>query len=221
MTGAVSGPINDQLRGRLAGEYKQTDGWMTNPVGRDSEPGREAWSLRGSLEWDVNDNSQLYLKVEGFDTEMNGRSNQLVSPPVPVRRVSRRIPMRNSERDSRPPGEHGHRDRRLRRLQLPGGNRPVRHGSRRAHPVHHRRLLGSGIRELSGRGRRTGELPEHHSSPRTTTSSHWKCACLSPTGNTFEYIAGVALPHQRHRGRRQHSPFGFFPAFLDADPGGQ
>lgn len=52
--GAVSGPLSDRVRGRLAGRAEQADGWWRNrrPGGEDVFE-KEFWGLRGQLEFDV------------------------------------------------------------------------------------------------------------------------------------------------------------------------
>ena len=74
----VTGPLADNLRGRIAAEIKDLDGWIDNPAGQNSEPQQKSRVLRGSLEWDISDNTDLYLKVEHFNTDLTGRTNQLV-----------------------------------------------------------------------------------------------------------------------------------------------
>ena len=217
VNGAVSGPITDTLRGRLAGEYKESDGWMSNPIGQDNEPGRDAWALRGSLEWDVNDNSQLYLKVEGFDTEMNGRSNQLVSPGL-FGGVLTSDPDAEFERDS------------LRRVSTGTGIEDFDESNSLAvtaqfdtdfaeHTLSvifgHWDLEYENYLDVDG-------VPENFLN--TTLYEEYdqqslEVRLLSPTGNTFEYIAGV-LYHTSDTQTRQHSPFGFFPAVVAPVPVG-
>ena len=52
--GAVSGPLSDRVRGRLAGRAEKSDGWWKNraPGGR-SAFNKKFWGLRGQLEFDV------------------------------------------------------------------------------------------------------------------------------------------------------------------------
>lgn len=215
-TGMVSGPISDTVRGRLAGTYKDMDGWMDNPVGHDNEPSDEAWALRGSLEWDVNDHSLLYLKVEGFDTERKGRSNQIVYPGTFGALTS--DPDAEYRRDS------------LRRVSTGTGQEGFDDSNSVAVTAqfdtdfaeHTLSIIGAywdldyeNYLDVDG-------VPENFLN--TTLSEDYdqqslEVRLLSPTGNTLEYIAGV-LYHTSNTQTSQHSPFGFFPAFLAPVPVG-
>ena len=75
----VSGPITDTLRGRLAASYTETGGWVKNPYVSGDEPDGDSWIARGALSWDANDVTTFDLKIEGGDSNSDGRSNQLVS----------------------------------------------------------------------------------------------------------------------------------------------
>lgn len=59
--GAVSGPLNDGIRARLAGAYHQHDGYVENRIGPD---GNEADSVavRGMLETDIGESGSLLLR---------------------------------------------------------------------------------------------------------------------------------------------------------------
>lgn len=74
----ITGPFADNVRGRLAVKVKNLDGWINNPAGKNGEPEQDSLALRASLEWDINDNTGLYLKVEHFNVDLTGRTNQLV-----------------------------------------------------------------------------------------------------------------------------------------------
>ncbi len=216
VNGVVSGPINDKVRGRLAGEFKESDGWMTNPIGQNSEPTRESWALRGSLEWDLTDTSQLYLKVEGFDTEMNGRSNQLVYPGLFGGLTA--DTQAEFERDS------------VRRVSTGTGQEGFDNSDSLAISGQYDTDLGehtlsiiAGYWELEYENYLDVDgVPENYLN--STLSEDYdqhslEVRLLSPTGNTFEYIAGV-LYHSSDTWTQQHSPFGFFPAVVAPVPVG-
>ena len=79
-SGHVSGPIGDNLAGRLSFKYDEIDGFVDNPYVDDEEPEQENWGVRGTLRWDVSETTDISLKVEAGDSETNGRTNQLVAP---------------------------------------------------------------------------------------------------------------------------------------------
>jgi len=65
LTGMITGPLSDNLRGRLVAKTYERDGWMENqfPGGEDG-PSQENNIIRGSLVWDATDNSSFNLKAE-------------------------------------------------------------------------------------------------------------------------------------------------------------
>jgi len=87
--GAVSGPINDRLRARVAGRFHTGDGFLKNLTLDRSEPKRKDWNLRGIVEWDVTDDLTLNFKVEHGEFDTKGRNievyNELPSiSPKPI-----------------------------------------------------------------------------------------------------------------------------------------
>lgn len=72
--GAVSGPINDRLRARVAGRFHTGDGFLKNLTLDRSEPKRKDWNLRGILEWDVTDDLTLNFKAEHGEFDTKGRN---------------------------------------------------------------------------------------------------------------------------------------------------
>ena len=68
--GVISGPLSDKVRGRLAGRYRDFEGFMENTTLNRDEPAREETTLRGTLEVDVTDALMATFKAEvtSFDT---------------------------------------------------------------------------------------------------------------------------------------------------------
>ncbi|MEQ8858946.1 MAG: TonB-dependent receptor [Pseudomonadales bacterium] len=212
----VSGPLGDTVRGRLAGEYKDLDGWMNNPFGIDGEPNTESYAVRGSLEWDTSDSSMLYLKVETFDTEIDGRTNQLVSPglfgaltadPNPEfrRNTTRRVSMGTGQED------YDYADSTGVTLQF---DQELGEHTLTA-IASHWELDYENYLDVDG-------VPENFLN--TSLSEDYEqdsieLRLLSPQGRTLEYIAGV-LYHNSDTQTRQHSPFGFFPPVVAPVPVG-
>ncbi len=79
VTAAVSGPLTDNLRGRLIGKVYEDDGWMDNsaPGGEDG-PARDDSVVRGILEWDATENLQVMLKAEYGEFNVKGRSYKII-----------------------------------------------------------------------------------------------------------------------------------------------
>jgi iron complex outermembrane receptor protein len=92
--GAVSGPLSDKVRGRLAIQFKDLDGTFDNGFSGDEEGATESLALRGSLEWDITENTELWFKVETASVDLTGNTNQLVSagalasPNAPINRAN-------------------------------------------------------------------------------------------------------------------------------------
>jgi len=73
----LSGPISDRARFRVAGRYRDLDGWITNAtLGRD-EPNREELTVRGTVELDVTDDLMATFKYEYSDFDSLGRNMEI------------------------------------------------------------------------------------------------------------------------------------------------
>ena len=215
-SGMVSGPLMEGVRGRLAGEYRDVDGWMNNPYGHDDEPSTEAWAVRGSIEWDVNEDSLLYLKLESFSSDMDGRSNQLVTPGTFGGLTS--DPSAEYKRNS------------TRRVSTGTGVEDYDNSDSLGFTAQFDTMLGEHTLSLIAsywdldyeNYLDVDGVPENFLN--TTLSEDYdqqsfEARLLSPTGNQFEYIGGV-MYHTSSTETGQHSPFGFFPAFLAPVPVG-
>jgi len=94
---AISGPLSDKLRGRIAGMYNQYDEIVTNtyPAGNVINPltgqpyipstsgqsdwyNDDSWAVRGHLLWDINDNAEFLISAFGAGEEIatNGSYEQ-------------------------------------------------------------------------------------------------------------------------------------------------
>ena len=74
LLGAVSGPISDRVRARVAGRVHNGDGFIKNLTLDRSEPQRKDWNLRGIVDWDVTDNLTLNFKAEHGEFDTKGRN---------------------------------------------------------------------------------------------------------------------------------------------------
>ena len=72
--GAVSGPLADQFRVRVAGRFHTGDGFLKNLTLDRDEPQRKDWNLRGMAEWDVTDTLTLNFKAERSEFDTKGRN---------------------------------------------------------------------------------------------------------------------------------------------------
>lgn len=76
--GALSGPLNDRVRGRIAGRYHEGDGYMENLTLNRDEMQNDDITLRGQLEVDVTDNLTARFKAEYSDFDNVGRYIEIV-----------------------------------------------------------------------------------------------------------------------------------------------
>ncbi len=74
--GAVSGPLTDALRGRLAFKYSDRDGFIENTTTGEDDVSREDLLLRATLAWDVSDNVEMMLQYQYGDLDHEGGNNQ-------------------------------------------------------------------------------------------------------------------------------------------------
>lgn len=77
-TVVLSGPLTDNLGGRLAVRYREMDGFMDNLFLDADEAEREETTIRGILQWDATDNLTLTLKGEVGEFDVKGRANEIV-----------------------------------------------------------------------------------------------------------------------------------------------
>jgi outer membrane receptor protein involved in Fe transport len=77
--GIVSGPMTDNLSGRLAAKYQDFEGYMDNLARDTEEPEVENTAVRGSLLWDPTDTVAIYAKLEYAEQETVGNNTQLTS----------------------------------------------------------------------------------------------------------------------------------------------
>ena len=83
-TGVISGPITENLRGRLSVRDYQYDGFLDNVITGQEGPQRDDQTIRAQLAWDVTDNFSLSAKVESSEYEQTQQSTQLaVIDPTP------------------------------------------------------------------------------------------------------------------------------------------
>lgn len=79
-TGILSGALSDTVRARLAVKSSDLDGYTDNLAIGGEDGDKKVNTARLGLEWDVGEDSSLYLKLETGKWEMDGRNNQLVRP---------------------------------------------------------------------------------------------------------------------------------------------
>jgi iron complex outermembrane receptor protein len=77
--GALSGPLSDNVRGRIAARSRNLDGYMTNATLGTNEPKREDWTVRGTLEFDITPSFTAALKVEVGEFDVRGRNIEIVN----------------------------------------------------------------------------------------------------------------------------------------------
>ena len=82
MFGMVSGPVTDVISARLAAQYSDTDGYVTNTVLGGDEPRTESFFARGSVLIDSGGPASLLLKLEGGKTDIDGNAIERNSVPL-------------------------------------------------------------------------------------------------------------------------------------------
>lgn len=74
----LSGPLTDNLSGRIAHRSRFTDGYVEN-IGVDDEPAREEETTRVILSWDAGGNFDANLKYERGRFDVTGRQIEIVA----------------------------------------------------------------------------------------------------------------------------------------------
>lgn len=77
--GAVSGPITDTVRARVAARWRDSDGYVRNLTLSRTEPKRDDLTLRGIIEADVSDTVVANFKAEYSDFDVIGRSIEILN----------------------------------------------------------------------------------------------------------------------------------------------
>ena len=68
--GFISGPFTDTVQGRLAVQYEENDGWVKNITpGYPKVQQRDAYLVRGKLNWDVSDSVSVKLMADYSERE--------------------------------------------------------------------------------------------------------------------------------------------------------
>ena len=76
--GAISGPLTDRVRARVAGRYRDHEGYLENLTLDRSEPAREDWMIRGQMEFDLQDNLLFSVKAELGEFDVTGRHIEVI-----------------------------------------------------------------------------------------------------------------------------------------------
>ncbi len=76
----VSGPLSDQLAGRLVLSYRDMDGWIENTTLKREEPNVQETYARGTLVWDNDENLNITFKAETSEFDTAGRSMENHTP---------------------------------------------------------------------------------------------------------------------------------------------
>ena len=82
--GAVSGPLDDRLSGRLAAQFGSSDGYVRNTNTVDDEPTVDERTARGTLAFEAHGGLELSMKLEAASYDVTGQSHQiaLASPQL-------------------------------------------------------------------------------------------------------------------------------------------
>ncbi|NIB42327.1 TonB-dependent receptor [Pseudomaricurvus alkylphenolicus] len=75
ISGYLSGPLNDSLRGRVAFmDRRMKEGWVENTYYDEDMPGKDEQAIRLRLEWDISDSTTAQFKVESGEFDNKGVS---------------------------------------------------------------------------------------------------------------------------------------------------
>ncbi|MCP5167375.1 MAG: TonB-dependent receptor [Pseudomonadales bacterium] len=67
-TASVTGPVNDELAYRMAGNWREQDGWLENGTGPDQMSAQD-WNLRGKIQWLPTDAWSILLTASHVDRD--------------------------------------------------------------------------------------------------------------------------------------------------------
>ena len=75
-TGVVTGPLTDNINGKLAVYQNDDDGWFENEFNGENFGKNETSIVRGALSYNVNDDVNLLVQYEHYDQDGDGLVNQ-------------------------------------------------------------------------------------------------------------------------------------------------
>lgn len=74
--GGIGGPITENFGVRIAGRYRDIEGWLSNTLLDRREPQKEAWALRATAVWTPTDAMEITGKVEYSELDELGNGFQ-------------------------------------------------------------------------------------------------------------------------------------------------
>lgn len=77
LTGVVSGPLTDNLNGRIAAKYREQGEYIDNRVRSKDEPHVEQQALRGSLVYSPTDSVEIFTKIDYTSQDATGSMLQM------------------------------------------------------------------------------------------------------------------------------------------------
>jgi outer membrane receptor protein involved in Fe transport len=77
-TVVLSGPLSDNIAGRLAVRYADYGGYYYNSFLERDEEQREELAVRGTLRWDAGDDAELIFKFENNTVDGKGEGHELI-----------------------------------------------------------------------------------------------------------------------------------------------
>lgn len=80
--GMLSGPVSDRIRMRVAGRYRDFDGFIENATLDADEPSREEFTLRGTVEVDLSESLMATFKAEITEFDTLGRNIEVENAAV-------------------------------------------------------------------------------------------------------------------------------------------
>lgn len=75
--GILSGPLTDNLAGRVAIKHSETDGFLENTLSGNDEPAEDELVVRGTLLWTPTDELEIIAKLETAEFDTSGRNTQI------------------------------------------------------------------------------------------------------------------------------------------------
>ncbi|MBC6402497.1 MAG: TonB-dependent receptor [Hyphomonadaceae bacterium] len=77
--GVISGPVTNGVRGRLAANYKDQDGFIDNQVTGETTQTKDDWTVRGILDFDISERGNIELFGQYVDAQRDGKAREIVA----------------------------------------------------------------------------------------------------------------------------------------------
>ncbi|MEW4467532.1 TonB-dependent receptor [Parasphingorhabdus sp. JC815] len=194
ISGYVSGPITDTLSARLAYKVVKQDGYIYNRATDHDDPETKQQLLRGTVKWEPSDNFDFTTKLEYANRDVVGGIT--VSSPT----GSAQDPNTDRFLERSPLGDEGNQVESI----MASGTANIALGdytltSITGYSWFNAKIVNGFDQTIPNSGGAVTNNSVYNAFPERFDQFSQELRILSPTGRTFEFIAGVYYDHSNYQ----------------------